>query len=146
MEHLTRPWRLYGELAGRATRRELFGFDLTLLAALALAWHAPDLAAPWLGALDLRPEMARGGVLLAALGFVLLFGAAPGVAVHARRLHDADRSGWWLLVPVTAPLLLLPGTRGPNRHGADPRGSERAAPAPDSAPEPLRAAAAAAAT
>ncbi|MBB3472363.1 DUF805 domain-containing protein [Sphingomonas sp. BK345] len=146
MEHLTRPWRLYGELAGRATRRELFGFDLTLLAALALAWHAPDLAAPWLGALDLRPEMARGGVLLAALGFVLLFGAAPGVAVHARRLHDADRSGWWLLVPVAAPLLLLPGTRGPNRHGADPRGSERAAPAPDSAPEPLRAAAAAAAT
>ena len=140
MEHLTRPWRLYGELAGRATRRELAGFDLTLLAALALAWHAPDLAAPWLGALDLRPEMASGGVLLAALGFVLLFGAAPCVAVHARRLHDIGRSGWWLLLPVHAPLLLLPGTRGANRYGADPRRSERAAPAPDSAPEPLRAA------
>jgi uncharacterized membrane protein YhaH (DUF805 family) len=142
MEHLTRPWRLYGELAGRATRRELAGFDLTLLAALALAWHAPDLAAPWLGALELRPEMARGGVLLAALGFVLLFGAAPGVAVHARRLHDAERSGWWLLLPIAAPLLLLPGTRGANRYGADPRGSERAAPVPaaESVPEPLRAA------
>jgi uncharacterized membrane protein YhaH (DUF805 family) len=139
MEHLTRPWRLYGELAGRATRRELFGFDLTLLAALALAWHVPDLAAPWLGALDLRPEMARGGVLLAVLGFVLLFGAAPGVAVHARRLHDTGRSGWWLLLPITAPLLLLlPGTRGANRYGTDPRAPEHAAPAPDSAPEPLR--------
>lgn len=138
MEHLTRPWRLYGELAGRSTRRELFAFDLTLLAALTLAWHAPDLAAPWLAALDLRPEMARGGVLLAALGFVLLFGAAPGIAVHARRLHDADRSGWWLLLPVATPLLLLPGTRGANRYGTDPRGPARAAPAPDSAPEPLR--------
>ncbi len=141
MEHLTRPWRLYGERAGRATRRELLGFDLTLLVALALAWHAPDLAARWLGGLDLRPEMARGGVLLAALGFVLLFSAAPGVAVHARRLHDAGRSGWWLLVPVAAPLLLLlPGTRGANRYGIDPRGRERVSPAPESAPEPLRAA------
>ncbi|MBY9062678.1 DUF805 domain-containing protein [Sphingomonas yunnanensis] len=141
MEHLTRPWRLYGELAGRATRRELAGFDLTLLAALALAWHAPDLTAPWLGALKLRPEAASGGVLLAALGFVLLFGTAPCVAVHARRLHDAGHSAWWLLFPITAPLLLLPGTRGANRYGADPRGRERlSAPSEESAPAPLRAA------
>jgi uncharacterized membrane protein YhaH (DUF805 family) len=62
--------------------------------------------------------------------------------VHARRLHDAERSGWWLLLPIAAPLLLLPGTRGANRYGADPRGSERAAPVPaaEGVPEPLRAA------
>jgi uncharacterized membrane protein YhaH (DUF805 family) len=123
MEHLTRPWRLYGELAGRATRRELAAFDLTILAALALAYRAPVLAAPWLSALALRPEAAGGGVLLASLGFVLLFGAAPFVAVHVRRLHDCGHSGWWLLLLGAAPLLLLPGTRGANRFGANPRRS-----------------------
>ena len=33
---------------------------------------------------------------------VLLY---PGIALHARRLHDMGRSAWWLLVPVA---LLLP--------------------------------------
>jgi uncharacterized membrane protein YhaH (DUF805 family) len=46
-----------------------------------------------------------------------------------RRLHDSDKSGWWLLltlIPVGGLVLfifyLLDGTRGPNRHGADPKG------------------------
>ncbi len=51
-------------------------------------------------------------------------------AVTIRRYHDRDKSGFWmmlLLVPVAsiAVLLecgLLPGTRGPNQYGPDPRG------------------------
>ena len=47
----------------------------------------------------------------------------PGLAVAVRRLHDTDRSGWWLLlllVPVIGWLVLLffvvqPGTPGPNQ-------------------------------
>ena len=45
-----------------------------------------------------------------------------------RRLHDTDRSGWWLLLgllPLLGGLVLLiffiiGGTRGPNRFGPDP--------------------------
>jgi uncharacterized membrane protein YhaH (DUF805 family) len=68
------------------------------------------------------------------LGIVLvypLFGLAvflPGLGVGVRRLHDLDRSGWWLLVafiPLVGAIILIvwfctEGTRGPNRFGEDP--------------------------
>jgi uncharacterized membrane protein YhaH (DUF805 family) len=51
----------------------------------------------------------------------------PYVAVAVRRLHDTDRSGWWLLlvfVPLGNIVLLiwfcLPSTWGPNRFGPMP--------------------------
>ena len=52
----------------------------------------------------------------------------PGISVGVRRLHDTDRSGWWLLlvfVPIIGVLVLLywfvsRGTQGTNRFGTDP--------------------------
>ena len=52
----------------------------------------------------------------------------PGLAVSVRRLHDTDRSGWWLLIvliPLIGIILLIVwfasrGTTGPNRFGEDP--------------------------
>ena len=49
----------------------------------------------------------------------------PSLAVKVRRLHDIDRSGWWMLimlVPVGGLIILivfacLRGTPGPNRFG-----------------------------
>jgi hypothetical protein len=38
------------------------------------------------------------------------------------RLHDVSRSGWWMLVPVANPvLMLIPGTPGDNEYGPDPK-------------------------
>ncbi len=44
-----------------------------------------------------------------------------------RRLHDIDRTGWWMLLALTGVGLLLliywyckKGTPGPNRFGPDP--------------------------
>ena len=54
----------------------------------------------------------------------------PLIAVSAKRQHDFDFSAWWALihfVPAVGSLLLLlvdgsvPGTRGANRFGPDPR-------------------------
>lgn len=61
----------------------------------------------------------------------------PGIAVGVRRLHDTDRSGWWLLIsfiPVVGFIVLIiwftrPGTRGANRFGPDPTREERFVPA-----------------
>jgi uncharacterized membrane protein YhaH (DUF805 family) len=60
--------------------------------------------------------------LITGLGLLL-----PGLAISVRRLHDIDRTGWWLLLILTgigAIVLLifacLPGTEGPNSYGADP--------------------------
>ena len=54
----------------------------------------------------------------------------PGIAVAVRRLHDLDRSGWWIflfLVPLVGFIILIvwyctKGTDGPNRFGPDPLG------------------------
>ena len=53
----------------------------------------------------------------------------PGIAVSVRRLHDLDRSGWWMLIILTGIGLILllvwfclRGTPGPNRYGPDPLG------------------------
>jgi uncharacterized membrane protein YhaH (DUF805 family) len=58
----------------------------------------------------------------------LLMGGAnfiPGLSVQVRRLHDTDRSGWWMLIgliPLVGAIALLvfnclPGTDGSNRFG-----------------------------
>ena len=58
-------------------------------------------------------------------GIVSLVHLIPGIAVSVRRLHDIDRTGWWLLigfVPLIGAIVLLifyvtPGTPGANRFG-----------------------------
>ncbi len=58
---------------------------------------------------------------------VLIF--LPYVGVSMRRLHDTERSGWWLLlsfIPVIGTLVLLffmaiEGTTGRNAYGQDPK-------------------------
>jgi uncharacterized membrane protein YhaH (DUF805 family) len=49
----------------------------------------------------------------------------PGLAVAVRRLHDVNKSGWWLLIAITVvgiiPLiywLVIPGTPGKNQQFA----------------------------
>jgi uncharacterized membrane protein YhaH (DUF805 family) len=59
----------------------------------------------------------------------------PSLAVGVRRLHDIDRSGWWILIVFTIVGIFLliywacqEGTPGPNRFGPDPfTGGHRAA-------------------
>src|SRR5262245_30143130 len=60
---------------------------------------------------------------LASLALLL-----PNLAVAARRLHDTDRSGWFLLlafIPLIGIIILIvwwcqQGSAGPNRFGPDP--------------------------
>jgi uncharacterized membrane protein YhaH (DUF805 family) len=64
------------------------------------------------------------GIVSGIAGLALLL---PGLAVSARRLHDIDRTFWWVLLAFTiiGGLVLLywaclRGTLGPNRFGPDP--------------------------
>jgi uncharacterized membrane protein YhaH (DUF805 family) len=42
----------------------------------------------------------------------------PNLAVSVRRMHDVDKSGWFILVPIyNIVLLCTDGTRGSNRFG-----------------------------
>jgi uncharacterized membrane protein YhaH (DUF805 family) len=65
-------------------------------------------------------------IVTAGFAFFVLF--LPLLAVNARRLHDVDRSGWWMLIaviPFVGAIVLLVwhctvGTAGNNRFGTDP--------------------------
>ena len=60
-------------------------------------------------------------------GIFSLLTFIPSIAVATRRLHDVNRSGWWLLLSFTVigliPLFIWAvskGTEGKNRFGKNP--------------------------
>ena len=82
---------------------------------------------------------ADGSVQFAVVGGVFsgiwaLVNLIPGLSVGVRRMHDIDRSGWWLLIgliPLIGAIVLLVwfcsrGTTGSNRFGPDPLGASGA--------------------
>ncbi len=66
-----------------------------------------------------------GSLLAILLALFQLAMLLPGLAVSVRRLHDVDRSGWFLLlglIPLIGAIILIywmaqPGTQGRNRFG-----------------------------
>ena len=105
----------YATFSGRAVRSEYWYWVLfaTLGSLVALILDTAVLGFDANGASPIR-------------GIFSLVIALPGIAVSARRLHDMDRTGWWLLLTLTgigAIVLLVwfcfRGTQGPNRFGPD---------------------------
>lgn len=109
----------YAEFNGRARRREYWIFQLfnflvvfVLVIVDAASGNFSDLFG--LGLLS---------------GLYLLAVLLPCIAVSVRRLHDTDRSGWWVLlagVPFVGAIVLiifflLDGTPGKNRFGESPK-------------------------
>ena len=58
-------------------------------------------------------------VMHPAVSLILFVGLfLPGTAVGFRRMHDVDRSGWWLLVPIVNIVFLAKrGSPGTNSYG-----------------------------
>jgi uncharacterized membrane protein YhaH (DUF805 family) len=104
----------YVGFEGRATRPECWWWACFVLAGWVILWA--------LGGAFFGTDSGAGPV---SGGFFGLAAFLPGLAVSARRLHDTDRNGWWLLlllVPVAGSLVLVwlmtqPGTPGPNKYG-----------------------------
>lgn len=106
----------YAEFHGRAARPEYWWFVLfTILGNIAA------------GIIDAVFGFRADGTGLVG-GLFSLAMLLPSLAVASRRLHDIDRSFWWVLVgliPVIGWLVLLywfvqPGTSGSNRFGSAP--------------------------
>lgn len=133
MEWMLLPLRRYARFSGRARPKEYWMFLLFLL----LCFIAIGIVEGLLGLSTTEHWVrrgpwwfdtgyhTRGGPLTGLFGLAILI---PWLAVAVRRLHDTDRSGFWLLIiffPLIGSLVLLvffimSGTRGPNRFGPDP--------------------------
>jgi len=103
----------YTNFTGRARRAEFWWYFLANLI-ITIVLNIIDAGLGWGGGF--------GGILSGIYGLAVLL---PGIAVGIRRLHDADKSGWWLLlvfIPIVGIIVLIvfwatDGTRGANQYG-----------------------------
>jgi uncharacterized membrane protein YhaH (DUF805 family) len=106
----------YATFTGRAMRSEYWFFALFYVIVSVIAV-----------AIDL---LVLQNTLTIVYYIVAIFLFLPTLAVTVRRLHDTNRSGWWLFfafVPLVGPILLLvwyctQGSDQANRFGAAPLG------------------------
>ena len=111
----------YATFSGRATRPEYWRWLLaTIILFTVLGLIDGGLIAPMMGFETFSPDAGQPVSMVVSLALLL-----PNLAVVVRRLHDTDRSGWWLLlslIPLLGTLVLLyffvqRGTEGSNRFG-----------------------------
>ena len=109
----------YAVFSGRARRKEYWFFALfNVIIIIALTFV--DVSA---GSYDIDSGF---GLLSGLYSLAVLL---PGIAVAVRRLHDIDRTGWWLLiafVPLIGAIVLLvfmvlDSTPGENQYGPNPK-------------------------
>lgn len=105
--------RKYAVFSGRALRMEYWMFFLfNFIIAFVLGFIEAAAGGP--------------GVLGSLYGLAVLI---PGIAVSVRRLHDTNRSGWWLLIsliPLIGTIVLLvfmvqDSQPSENQYGANPK-------------------------
>ena len=101
----------YAVFGGRAGRKEYWQFFLiNTIIALLIAL--------------LEIQFGSSGAVSIVYSALML---VPSVAVSMRRLHDTDRSGWWMLLnflPLLGIVVLIfffsqAGTEGVNKYGPD---------------------------
>ena len=109
----------YAVFSGRSRRAEYWYFVLFNLIVLIVL----ELIDALLGTYS----FVQGVGLLS--GIYSLAVIIPSLAVTVRRLHDIDRTGWWILInliPLVGTIVILvfavtDGTPGSNRYGANPK-------------------------
>ncbi len=110
----------YATFGGRARRAEYWNFFLVNLVIVLVL------------------EFVLGAIHLGFLAYIYSLAVLiPSIAVGIRRMHDTNRSGWWLLIALipfigwvaVLVLLALEGTAGPNQYGPDPKAAAATVPA-----------------
>ncbi len=107
----------YAKFDGRASRAEFWWYALATWLMYGIGWIVTGI-------------LFAVATALGVIGVILMIGLyvaliVPSVAVGIRRLHDTNKSGWWMLIGlipfgglVLLVFLILEGTNGPNDHGA----------------------------
>ncbi|WP_261844509.1 DUF805 domain-containing protein [Aliamphritea ceti] len=113
MNHFFGALKKYADFSGRARRQEYWMFILFYIIFTIVIGLVDNL-------------LGIPGILSGIFALALLL---PSLAIGARRLHDTNRSGWWLLMyllPVVGPVVILifnilEGDQNENRFGSDPK-------------------------
>ncbi|MCC2547391.1 DUF805 domain-containing protein [Hymenobacter sp. BT175] len=119
MDYFLHALRNYANFNGRARRKEYWMFTLFNIV-FSIAVAIADQV------LNLGSESFGYGILSIIYSLAMII---PGLAVAVRRLHDVNKSGWFLfiaLIPIIGGIWLLilfctEGTHGSNQYGEDPK-------------------------
>jgi len=111
MNYYIKALKNYAKFDGRATRSEFWYFVLfNVLISIVLGFVGGLVHLGFLGSL----------YYLAVL--------VPSIAVGVRRMHDVDKAGWFIIIPIYDLILAAgAGTAGPNSFGADPQAAPQLA-------------------
>ena len=109
-ESISSGFRRYFDFRTRSSRSEYWWWTLfAILVSIAMS--------------ILDALLFGGATILDGLSSLALL--IPGLAVTVRRLHDVDRSGWWILIAFTIVGIIFPliywqikaGDKGTNKYG-----------------------------
>ncbi|MDR2731152.1 MAG: DUF805 domain-containing protein [Treponema sp.] len=120
LENFIEVIKKYTVIEGRARRREFWMFAL-----------ASFIIGVIFAILAVIPIL--GIIFSIASSLFYLATIVPGFTVGVRRLHDRDKSGWFILlmlIPLVGGIILLvwcamEGTSGRNKYGPDPKDGRR---------------------
>jgi uncharacterized membrane protein YhaH (DUF805 family) len=119
MDWYLKVLKQYAVFSGRARRKEYWFFVLfSVIISIVLSFIDK--------AIGFYDAQSGAGLLSGIYALAVLI---PSIAVTVRRLHDTDRSGWWILI-VLVPLvgwivllvfMVLDSNPGDNKHGPSPK-------------------------
>jgi uncharacterized membrane protein YhaH (DUF805 family) len=131
MNILTRPWTHIFDYKGRSTRREFWLFTIIYYFGIFALASVGGLVASATNLIDEggTAENVLGTVLGIGLILYVLAFLMASLSLSVRRLHDHDKTGWFLLlsgVPFVGwifflIMMLTPGNDYENSYGPDPR-------------------------
>ncbi len=133
MEWMLMPLRRYADFSGRSRRKEYWMFQLFVILLFMVLGAIIGVGGGFSGMFDPASGSSPSAMvwIVIALFVILIFALiVPALAVIVRRLHDQDKSGWFILiqfVPYVGGIIMLvfmciDGTKGENRFGPDPKG------------------------
>ena len=121
LESIKSVYRNYAKFNGRALRSEYWWYALfsAIVSIVIGIFEGAFTGGAAAGGMSAAYNAGPIGMIWSLLNII------PGLAVGARRLHDTDRSGWWLLIgliPIIGWIALIVflaqrGTSGSNRFG-----------------------------
>lgn len=110
MRYFISALKKYAVFNGRASRAEYWYFQLFIII-IVISLSLLE------GLLGILPNYENSILVLIFRLVVLL----PSIGVAIRRMHDIDKSGWYILIPIYSLILTLTaGDNGVNRFGEPP--------------------------
>ncbi len=110
MKYFISVLKKYAVFEGRARRAEYWYFELfSIIIAILLGILE--------GLLGIAPYL-EDSILVMIFQLLIML---PSIGVSIRRMHDVNKSGWFILIPIYSFILTVTeGDRGENRYGINP--------------------------